>query len=165
MNIVLKSIGRALLALQLLIALVALITVSSPQLARADSQGYAFATGTATNLPTIMPGSTASNQVSVIPLWPYRGIALSWTFNASNTITANQQMWIYPTVDGTNYNTNALAILTAAANGTNTVTVTTNWSRLTLEGYQALSISTISNAAASTTSATNKGVFWSIPSL
>ena len=119
--------------------------------------------GSATNLPSVVIGSTASNQTSVITVRANRGLALSWQFNATNTATATQSLYIYGSVDGTNLATQPLSILSAAANGTNTVTVVTNWSRAALEGYQYLNASTLTNAGAASVTSTNKGLTWTIP--
>jgi hypothetical protein len=115
--------------------------------AAADSQGMPSTIGVATNLPSVINVATVSNQTSVIPIRQGKGMALTRIFNSSSsTNTGNVTMWMWPTADGTNYETVKPWIWVVPANGTNTVVATTNWSIAALAGYSGLNFGTISNA-------------------
>ncbi len=147
----------------ILAVMVVVALVDAPRCAGADSQGYPSTMGVATNLPATVLGATGSNQVSVVALRANRGLALQWTFNATNAATATQSLYVYASVDGTNLASAPWATLSAAATGTTNVVLTTNWSRAALEGYAYLNLSMMTNAGLVSVTMTNKGVVWSFP--
>lgn len=112
---------------------------------------------TPTNLPPRVTGTYASNVTSMIPIWQGRGLSLSFKFNASAGTAANY-VYIYPTVDGTNYSYLPLAMVTLVPNTTTDRTFTTNFSAATLHAYRGVGLNVWSNAAADTVTFTNKGV-------
>lgn len=134
------------LTLLLGLALPAFTQVTSPTLT------------TLTNIPSLVPALTSSNQVSWIALPKAGDIAVSWRFNvATNGGAENCALAFYPSVDGTNVVTaHKPWLLACPANGTNYVTATTNWTRNVLGGYSYLGQCTISNNCAGTL--TNLGV-------
>ena len=131
--------------------------------ARADSQGLASTITAPTNTPATVASATAVTQTNVVQLRQPRGIAVSWTFCVqTNAVTTSPcTIWLYPTADGTNYSTKTPFTLTAAANSTTPVTVTTNWQRASLEGYTALNFGMISNGCGGIL--TNLGLVVNIP--
>jgi hypothetical protein len=150
----------ALLTLVAVVALLALCTVLFTQPARADSQGYPTTYVAPTNMPAIVTTSANSNSLSSFVKVPQgRGLGAQWQFNVSSGVTS-AVLQISPSVDGTNASSTVWSLV-ATANGTTTVTATTNWARGTLDGYAALVVVGMTNANAGTL--TNKGVLFNCP--
>ena len=159
MKTTIKSIMGGLLGVAVLVGL---MLAAGP--ARADSQGLPSTISAPTNLPSTVALATAVTQTSVVNLRQIRGIGIVWKFcvaASTNDTTSPCTIWFYPTVDGTNYATKTPFTLTGVANGTNVITVTTNWARATLEGYTALNFGMVSNGCQSVL--TNLGVVINIP--
>lgn len=119
----------------------------------ADQQGYPQTFYVPTNLPTVVPAASGSNQTSIVTITPGKGAGFTWSFSTQATnVVKTAIVYIYASVDGTNYAANPFATLTGTPNGTsgtNVVTFSTNWSSATLAGFYSLNISEITNTAGS----------------
>ena len=80
---------------------------------------------TATNLPATVATTVTTNCTSYFSMPNRTGFSLQYTFNVSAG-TSNAIVYLYPTLDGTNYATVATFTNTATATGTTAVTQT--WS-------------------------------------
>lgn len=99
-----------------------------------------------TNLPATVAATSSSNQTSIITLQKGMGLGLAFNFALSANATSNTTVgyYLYPSPDGTNFATTGWAIL-QNGNGTNILTLVTNWSPATLAGLSAFSIGTVTN--------------------
>lgn len=112
-----------------------------------------------TNMPPIVTAGATSNQVSVITINNNSGLALSWQFNVSSGTSAGVLL-LWPTVDGTNYDTVPWQLIRTAT-GTTDQIVTTNWDANKLKGYVALKVMGMTNANGGTL--TNKSLQFNRP--
>lgn len=123
----------------------------------ADTQGYPSTWVTLTNLPATIASDTAIGYPSnYVAFHVNAGLGVQWIWNGTNTATGNTYLYFYPSVDGTNAQSQAWGPLispTNSVNATNVVIATTNWSQLQLRGYSGMFV-TVSNG---TTGAINCG--------
>lgn len=140
------SVISTICAIGIFLLPLALLTNPTPQ-ANADSQGASTTFVGATNLPAIVNVTTISNSLNIwIPLRSRSGLGLQWTFNSVTGNSALAGLVIYTSVDGTNVSTVPFCTWYASANLTTNVIVNTNWSELTLRGFNALVIQGVTNA-------------------
>lgn len=106
-----------------------------------------------TGLPASIAQSAASNTTVTVTVKQDRNLTLTANFAGSGAGTDPLTLYLYPTVDGTNYATAAGSafIWPLAANGTTQVIGVTNIPKSALEGYRALIMKTITNASGTRT--------------
>jgi hypothetical protein len=148
----LKFKSTALGAALVLSAFTASLSPASAQIAQTTL-------GTVTNLPATVAAASQTNTTSYVDIHNNSGLALSWKFNVSAG-TSNAVLWVYPSVDKTNYDSVPWQLIRSAA-GTTDQVATTNWSAQQLRGYTSLRIGALTNQNAGTL--TNKGIVFSRP--
>jgi hypothetical protein len=94
---------------------------------------------TATNLPAIVATTVTTNCVSYYTPPQTTGFSLEAVFNVSAG-TSNAVVYLYPTLDGTNYATVAQFTNTATATGTTTVRRTWTFDASTYRGVRGFQI-------------------------
>lgn len=104
----------------------------------------------ATNIPSFWATAATTNITSYIPVPQGKSLCVSWTFSLSGSGTDNNQLYLYPSVDGTNYATLMPTVLNAAGNGTTGVTVWTNLEAKKIEGLVNFKIGLGTNGTART---------------
>jgi prepilin-type N-terminal cleavage/methylation domain-containing protein len=130
-----------------IIALLAAILLPSHVRAQTDQQGLPQVLTVPTNQPATISAATAPTNQVFLTFRVGKGAGLGWTFNASAG-SGNATAYLYPTIDGTNYATTPW-LWVNAENGTNILTVFTNWSPQTLAGVYGFKVM-FSNATGGT---------------
>ena len=122
-----------------LLALAALLLVPAP---RAQAQGFsAYAATTLVAGGTNIVAAASTNTYGTLTLTRQEHLAIQFTFRATGTNTSGIQFIIDPSLDGETFDTvNDDYIFTAAANGTNLVTVVTNMPDVNAIGYGRLRV-------------------------
>lgn len=130
-----------------LLALVALAITATAQV----TPGY---TGTFTNLPAVFASTnTTTSTTNVLVLRQNSGLSLQSVLGA--TATGPAGMWIWFSVDGTNYPATPQIITLTA--GTTAGTLQTNYSPAALAGYYSVKVQLTNGLAGSLT---NQQTIW-----
>lgn len=141
------------------LAALAAVALGTPALAQ-DTQGYPQTFITLTNQPATVATATTATNYDYVVLRKGQGLGLQWMFDSSAG-TSNAWISVYPSIDGTNYATTGTSLV-GAANGTNYIVVSTNWSPSQLAGIYSFKIGAMANAGSSGV-LTNKGVIVNRP--
>ncbi|MDE2102209.1 MAG: hypothetical protein KGL39_33495 [Patescibacteria group bacterium] len=142
------------------VALIALVFGLLFSARAADTQGYPQTFVPLSNLPAVLANLSVSNSFpDYITLRKGQGLAMQYQFDSAALATSNAVVLLYPSVDGTNYDTSPW-VFARAAQTTNTVVATTNWSASTLSGYYSFKV-VLTNA--NSASVTNLGLLFNRP--